>query len=179
MDSTVLEKRSYSKRACILQSQKRIVNVAKKSSSSSAEAKSNRSAKVQAKKIEVGTENSIKMQKLAQIGDLQEGPTSRASSAERKAQAAACLSPNGVIPPRTINEEEEDEIVAQLEAYQRQRLEIDPMRELDEALMDRTTASQNRKHKIIYNPGSRSSRSSPLGEKESEDASAEADNTVA
>jgi hypothetical protein len=154
------------------------VNLAKKSSSSSAEAKSNRSAKAQAKKIEVGTENSIKMQKLAQIGDLQAGPTSRASSAERKAQAA-CLSPNGAIPPRTINEEEEDEIVAQLEAYQRQRLEIDPMRELDEALMDRTTASQNRKHKIIYNPGSRSSRSSPLGEKESEDASAEADNTVA
>jgi len=136
------------------------MNVAKKSSSSSAEAKSNRSAKVQAK-IEVGTENSIKMQKLAQIGDLQKGPTSRASSAERKAQAAACLSPNGVIPPRTINEEEEDEIVAQLEAYQRQRLEIDPMRELDEALMDRTTASQNRKHKIINIHSSRSSRSSP------------------
>lgn len=157
----MLEKRSYSKRACILQSQKRIMNVAKKSSSSSAEAKSNRSAKVQAKKIEVGTENSIKMQKLAQIGDLQKGPTSRASSAERKAQAAACLSPNGVIPPRTINEEEEDEIVAQLEAYQRQRLEIDPMRELDEALMDRTTASQNRKHKIINIHSSRSPRSSP------------------
>jgi hypothetical protein len=154
------------------------VNLAKKSSSSSAEAKSNRSAKAQAKKIEVGTENSIKMQKLAQIGDLQAGPTSRASSAERKAQAA-CLSPNGAIPPRTINEEEEDEIVAQLAAYQRQRLEIDPMRELDEALMDRTTASQNRKHKIINIHSSGSAGSSPQGEKESEQASAEAETSVA
>ena len=54
-----------------------------------------------------------------------------------------------MLPPRTINEEDEDEIIKQLEAYQRQRLEENPMRELDEALMDRTTASQNRKHKII------------------------------
>jgi hypothetical protein len=54
-----------------------------------------------------------------------------------------------MLPPRTINEDEEDEIVKQLEAYQRQRLEIDPMRELNEALMDRTTASHKRKHKII------------------------------
>ena len=69
--------------------------------------------------------------------------------------------------------------MAQLEAYQRQRLEIDPMRELDEALMDRTTASQNRKHKIINIHSSRSAGSSPQGEKESEQASAEAETSVA
>lgn len=51
------------------------------------------------------------------------------------------MSPSGILPPRTINADEEDEIIAQLEAYQRERLTIDPMRELDEALMDRTTAS--------------------------------------
>ena len=52
---------------------------------------------------------------------------------------------SGVLPPRTINPEQEDEIVKALELEQRQRLEQDPMRELDEALMDRTTASQNRR----------------------------------
>jgi len=51
------------------------------------------------------------------------------------------MSPNNIIPQRTINEDEEDEIVAQLAAHQRHQLTIDPMKELDEALMDRTTAS--------------------------------------
>lgn len=53
----------------------------------------------------------------------------------------ASPSDSGVLPPRTINAEQEDEIVKMLEEEQRQRLEQDPMRELDEALMDRTTAS--------------------------------------
>ena len=49
------------------------------------------------------------------------------------------LSPsNQQLPQRTIGEEEEELIVAQLEAYQRQRVEEDQMKELDEALMDRT-----------------------------------------
>lgn len=52
------------------------------------------------------------------------------------------------LPPRTIDEAQEDEIIRLLEVYQRKRLEEDPMRELDEALMDRTTASMNRRHKI-------------------------------
>jgi hypothetical protein len=55
-----------------------------------------------------------------------------------------------VLPPRTINAEQEDEIVKMLELEQRQRLEQDPMRELDEALMDRTTASQNRRKQIMH-----------------------------
>lgn len=52
------------------------------------------------------------------------------------------------LPPRTIDSEQEDEIIRLLEIYQRKRLEEDPMRELDEALMDRTTASMNRRQKI-------------------------------
>jgi hypothetical protein len=52
------------------------------------------------------------------------------------------------LPPRTIDEAQEDEIIRLLEIYQRKRLEEDPMRELDEALMDRTTASMNRRQKI-------------------------------
>lgn len=52
------------------------------------------------------------------------------------------------LPPRTIDEAQEDEIIRLLEIYQRKRLEEDPMRELDEALMDRTTASLNRRQKI-------------------------------
>jgi hypothetical protein len=52
------------------------------------------------------------------------------------------------LPPRTIDKEQEDEIIRLLEIYQRKRLEEDPMRELDEALMDRTTASMNRRQKI-------------------------------
>jgi hypothetical protein len=47
------------------------------------------------------------------------------------------------------------------------------MAELDEALMDRTTASQNRKHKIIT---IHSSRSSAQAEKESVEAFGIADN---
>ena len=56
---------------------------------------------------------------------------------------------SGVLPPRTINPEQEDEIVKQLELEQRQRLEADPMKELNEALMDRTTAGKNRKKQQI------------------------------
>ena len=52
------------------------------------------------------------------------------------------------IPPRTIDPEEEDEIIRMLEIEQKRRLEEDPMRELEEALMDRTTASHNRRQKI-------------------------------
>lgn len=49
------------------------------------------------------------------------------------------------LPPRTIDEDQEDEIIRILEQQQRQLLEQDPMKELEEALMDRTTASQNRR----------------------------------
>jgi hypothetical protein len=52
------------------------------------------------------------------------------------------------LPPRTIDEAQEDEIIRLLEIHQRKRLEEDPMRELDEALMDRTTASLNRRQKV-------------------------------
>ena len=45
------------------------------------------------------------------------------------------------IPPRTITEEQEDEIMRILEREQRRLLQLDPMKELEEALMDRTTAS--------------------------------------
>lgn len=73
----------------------------------------------------------------------------RSNNASNKSKDGSQSPTNGGIPARTFNLDLEDEIVAQIEAHQRQRLEIDPMRELDEALMDRTTASQNRKHKII------------------------------
>ena len=49
------------------------------------------------------------------------------------------------IPPRTVDEVQEAEIIRILELEQRKLLEEDPMRELEEALMDRTTASQNRR----------------------------------
>lgn len=52
------------------------------------------------------------------------------------------------LPPRTIDESQEDEIIRILEMQQRQLLEQDPMKELEEALMDRTTASQNRRQRI-------------------------------
>ena len=40
---------------------------------------------------------------------------------------------------------QEDEIIRLIELHQKERLSKDPMRELEEALMDRTTASLNRK----------------------------------
>ena len=49
------------------------------------------------------------------------------------------------IPPRTVDEVQEAEIIKILEQEQRKLLKEDPMRELEEALMDRTTASQNRR----------------------------------
>lgn len=49
------------------------------------------------------------------------------------------------LPARTFDESREDEIIRLIEAHQRERLQIDPMRELEEALMDRTTASLNRR----------------------------------
>ena len=52
------------------------------------------------------------------------------------------------LPPRTIDEAQEEQIIKLLEIQQRKRLELDPMRELDEALMDRTTASMNRRQKL-------------------------------
>ena len=69
---------------------------------------------------------------------------------DERALAKSVVSSSNQLPPRTIAEEDEDMIIAHLEAIQRQRLEENPMRELDEALMDRTTASHNRKHKIIH-----------------------------
>lgn len=55
---------------------------------------------------------------------------------------------SGVLPPRTINPEQEDEIVKQLEQEQRKKLREDPLKELNEALMDRTQAGKKRKNKI-------------------------------
>ena len=52
------------------------------------------------------------------------------------------------MPPRTIDEAQEDQIIKLLEIQQKKRLQQDPMRELDEALMDRTTASMNRRQKM-------------------------------
>ena len=52
------------------------------------------------------------------------------------------------LPARTFDESREDEIIELIEQHQRRRLEIDPMRELEEALMDRTTASLNRRNKM-------------------------------
>lgn len=52
------------------------------------------------------------------------------------------------MPARTFDESREDEIIQMIEDHQKHRLEVDPMRELEEALMDRTTASLNRRNKI-------------------------------
>jgi len=71
-------------------------------------------------------------------------------SSQKDRVSSASPSGSGVLPPRTINAEQEDEIVKMLEMEQRQRLEQDPMRELDEALMDRTTASHNRRKQIMH-----------------------------
>ena len=49
------------------------------------------------------------------------------------------------LPARTFDETREEEIIALIELHQREQLKRDPMRELEEALMDRTTASLNRK----------------------------------
>jgi len=54
------------------------------------------------------------------------------------------------LPARTFDENREDEIIALIEGHQRDRLRMDPLRELDEALMDRTTASLNRRLKETY-----------------------------
>lgn len=54
-------------------------------------------------------------------------------------------------PHKFINEEEENEIVRQVQSQQRQLMEIDPLRELDVALMDRNTASKSRLHNIVVN----------------------------
>jgi len=62
--------------------------------------------------------------------------------------------PKETIPPRTMDEEQEDEIIRLLESHQKMRLQEDPMRELEEALMDRTTASLNRRQKITQIQGS-------------------------
>lgn len=52
------------------------------------------------------------------------------------------------MPARTFDESREDEIIGMIEQHQKHRLEVDPMRELEEALMDRTTASLNRRNKV-------------------------------
>ena len=40
----------------------------------------------------------------------------------------------------TLNKEEEEDLIRQLKMQSRNQLRIDPLKELDEALMDRTTA---------------------------------------
>lgn len=55
-------------------------------------------------------------------------------------------------PHKFINEDEENEIVRQVQTQQRQLMQIDPLGELDVALMDRNTASKNRYHHIINHP---------------------------
>jgi hypothetical protein len=62
--------------------------------------------------------------------------------------------PKETLPPRTFDESREDEVISLLEEHQRKRLEEDPLRELDEALMDRTTASLSRRQKITIVLGS-------------------------
>ena len=54
------------------------------------------------------------------------------------------------LPARTFDANREDEIIALIEDHQKERLRMDPLRELDEALMDRTTASLNRRLKETY-----------------------------
>ena len=54
-------------------------------------------------------------------------------------------------PPKFVNEEEENEIVRQVQSRQRELMEIDPLRELDVALMDRNTASKSRLHNMVVN----------------------------
>lgn len=54
------------------------------------------------------------------------------------------------LPARTFDANREDEIIALIEDHQKERLRTDPLRELDEALMDRTTASLNRRLKDAY-----------------------------
>mmetsp|Transcript_34021 Transcript_34021/g.52316 ORF Transcript_34021/g.52316 Transcript_34021/m.52316 type:complete len:234 (-) Transcript_34021:331-1032(-) len=71
-------------------------------------------------------------------------------SKRRKSSSYGDDSKNGqsCFPARTIDKEQEDEIIKKLEEEQRQLLEKNPMKELNEALMDRTTASQNRKKQM-------------------------------
>jgi hypothetical protein len=59
------------------------------------------------------------------------------------------------LPPRTFDQSREDEIIELLEEYQRVRLQEDPLSELDEALMDRSTASLNRRQKITSIEGNK------------------------
>ena len=59
-----------------------------------------------------------------------------------------------------IDSVEEQEIIKKVEQEQKQLLENDPMKELDEALMDRTTASRNRRKKIENMRSSKKSKGS-------------------
>ena len=72
---------------------------------------------------------------------------SRKSQAIKRASlcSSSAQQQKETLPPRTINQEQEDEIIKILEMQQRQKLEQNPMKELEEALMDRTTASLNRR----------------------------------
>ena len=63
-----------------------------------------------------------------------------AKGSSRGKGSGSSPSGSGLLPPRTINPEQEDEIVKQLELEQRQRLKWDPVGGLNEALMDRTQA---------------------------------------
>ena len=56
---------------------------------------------------------------------------------------------NSSVPHKFINEDEENEIVRQVQTQQRHLMEIDPLGELDVALMDRNTASKKKYHHVI------------------------------
>jgi hypothetical protein len=45
----------------------------------------------------------------------------------------------------TLNKEQEDDLIRELKMQSRNQLRIDPLKELEEALMDRTTAQMSLK----------------------------------
>jgi len=48
-----------------------------------------------------------------------------------------------------LNKQQEDDLIRELQQQSMTRLEVDPLKELDEALMDRTTAQQTLKGKTV------------------------------
>ena len=102
--ATLLEKRTYTKRSTLIPSSKRTtVPSTKAQPTSSAERISEKS---NTKRV-----NKLKYNALNQDTKILEDER----SSEREALAnRTCLSPAGMLPPRTINEEEEDEIIEQL-----------------------------------------------------------------
>ena len=47
---------------------------------------------------------------------------------------------HSVTTNRTLNKEQEEDLIRELQIQSRNQLKLDPLKELDEALMDRTTA---------------------------------------